>query len=165
VGRAGVRALVAAVATIFLAAASVGAHAAADPLTISGVWAHRGAARLDTAFVYLTLFVKHGEADRLLGATTPVAKSVDLVAPQRVRGRIRIAKVAAIDFTSEAPLVLQPRGPHFILRGLQSRLKPGQTFSITLRFAKAGSRDVTATTFKTALDQGMPQWPKGAKLE
>lgn len=84
------------------------------------------------------------QADRLIGASTPVARSVEIhrsfVDAQNV---MRMRAVEGIDLPPGAELHLRHGGEHHLmLIGLQQPLKDGDRFPMTLRFEKAGEREV-----------------------
>ena len=143
---------------------AAGASAAADPVSIDGVWARRST-RPHVLFVYLTISLGKGTNDLLVGASSPVSDKIDLLAPLPTRHGESLDPVLALELDSHAPTVLQPGAAHLILRGVKQKLKPGDTFPVTLRFANAGSRDVTVKLLDQPPDAGMPTVPKGVKLD
>ena len=62
--------------------------------------------------------------------------------------------VAALPMTAGNPVTLAPGGYHIMLMGLKQPLKQGDTFPITLSFAKAGQLTATVTVQKPGA--GMP---------
>jgi periplasmic copper chaperone A len=153
----------------FLAAAL--AFLAAEPaaadsrgVSVDGVWCRVSDSRAHTGFVYLTLTVRGEPTDTLVGASTPLASTAKMVGPVSVHGRPRFNTIEAIELDAHAPTVLQPQGPHFLLKGLRHKLLPGQSFVMTLIFAKAGRHDITVHVRQSAPADGMPKLPKGVKL-
>jgi copper(I)-binding protein len=144
----------------------IGSPAAAANIGISvdGVWCRVSPYRAHTAFVYMTLTVRGEPADTLIGATTPLANTTEMVAPTTRKRRERLESVAELALDAHAPTVLQPQGPHFILKGLHHKLEPGQSFIMTLNFAKTGKHDITVHVLKASPGDGMPELPKGVKL-
>ena len=142
--------------------------APANGATIDGVWATLSTAKPDTVNVYMTVWMPHGSTDQLLGVLTPVASSVEMVAPEsagsgKTTGRFQ--KIDEITIDGQEPLVFQPHGPHLILTGLRQHLKQGQSFLLLLDFAHSGMQAVTATMASANPARGMPQLPKGLKLD
>lgn len=81
--------------------------------------------------------------DRLLGASTPIAESVQLqkVAPAGVDLPARA--LDAIDLPGKAQVSLRHDQPlRLSLTGLRQPLREGDRFALTLRFARAGAREV-----------------------
>lgn len=84
------------------------------------------------------------QADRLVGASTPVAHNVEIhrsvIDAQNV---MRMRAIDGIDIPPKAELQLRHGGEHHLmLIGLRQPLKDGERFPMTLRFEKAGEREV-----------------------
>jgi copper(I)-binding protein len=143
---------------------ATGAIAATDPVSIDGAWA-RKSTRARVVFAYMTISLAKDARDVLIGASSPVAEKVEIL-DLMAKGRGEsLEPVLALDLDTHAPTVLQPGEAHLILRGVKQKLKPGDRFSLTLRFANAGSRDVTVKLVDLPPDAGMPAVPKGVKLD
>lgn len=56
----------------------------------------------------------------------------------------------AIQIPAGKPVSLNPSGLHVWLAGLNHPLKAGQSFPLTLKFEKAGERQVTVTIIEPA---------------
>jgi copper(I)-binding protein len=140
------------------------ASAATVGISADGVWCRISEYRAHTAFVYMTLIIRGEPTDKLVGASTPLANTTELVAPITHKRHDRLEKVTELELDAHAPTVLQPQGPHFILKGLHHRLQPGQSFIMTLEFARAGKHDITVHVLKASPGDGMPELPKGVKL-
>ncbi|HLZ65172.1 MAG TPA: copper chaperone PCu(A)C [Aliidongia sp.] len=140
------------------------AVAAGDPISIDGAWAHRST-RPHVLFVYMTISLGKGVDDLLVGASSPIADKIDLLAPLPKGRGTSLEPVLALELDQHVPTVLQPGEAHLILRGVKQKLKPGDLFPVTLRFANAGSRDTTVKLLELAPDAGMPTVPKGVKLD
>lgn len=131
---------------VALAAAPAAAHDfKLGPLRIDHPYATptpRGAAH---GAAYLRGIRNTGEQpDRLIGASTPVARSVEIhrsvVDAQSV---MRMRAVDGIDLPPKAEVRLRHGGEHHLmLIDLKQPLKDGDRFPITLRFQKAGEREV-----------------------
>lgn len=93
-----------------------------------------------TGAVYFTLTNRGKAADRLLGASTPRAKRVELHTMSMAGDVMRMREVSAIDVNPGQPVKMQPGASnHLMLVGLAAPLKAGDRFPMTLRFEKAGS--------------------------
>jgi copper(I)-binding protein len=84
------------------------------------------------------------QPDRLVGASTPAARTVEIhrsvVDAQNV---MRMRAIEGIDLPPKAELRLRHGGEHHLmLIGLKQPLKDGDRFPMTLRFEKAGEREV-----------------------
>ena len=116
---------------------------AAGPVRVENAWAraNAGAHAASGAFLAVTA---HGAADRLVGASSPVAGKVELH-ETRMEGTImRMLPVAGIDLMPGKKVELKPGGLHIMLLGIKAPLKAGETFPLTLRFAHAAPVTVQA---------------------
>jgi hypothetical protein len=81
-------------------------------------------------------------ADRLVAATAPVSKTVELHTMQMDGNVMRMRQVPAIDIPAGQTVELKPGGLHVMFIGLTQTLKDGATFPLKLRFEKAGEVEV-----------------------
>ncbi|HLY55698.1 MAG TPA: copper chaperone PCu(A)C [Stellaceae bacterium] len=140
--------------------------ALADPaVSIDGAWCQVSRVKPDTAVVYLTMTLEDEETDQLVGVETPVAGKVDILALQKDHGRSVMRKTASITLDAAAPTVFQPQDTHLVLTGITQKLAVGDTFPLTLEFSGAGKQDVTVMVVKQPPSAGMPDPPKGVKME
>ncbi len=96
-----------------------------------------------TGAVYLTLTNQGKAPERLIGASTPRAKRVELHTMSMTGDVMRMREVNSIDVNPGQPVKMQPGSSnHLMLIGLAAPLKAGDRFPMTLRFEKAGSADV-----------------------
>jgi copper(I)-binding protein len=94
--------------------------------------------------VYVTIVNHGGSADALVGATTDVAKAVELHETVQEGGVMKMRPVPRFEVPAGGRLEMKPGGPHVMLLGLTRDLKPGDTVSVTLTFEKAGRMSVEA---------------------
>jgi len=93
--------------------------------------------------VYLTL-MNHGAADdTLTGISTPVAERAELDRDVNQNGIAKMTPVTDFSIKANDGVTFKAGGLHIMLIGLNQNLKPGQTFPVTLTFAKAGPVDIT----------------------
>jgi copper(I)-binding protein len=83
-----------------------------------------------------------------VGATTPVADKVQFHSTTEENGVSRMREMRVIDLSPRARVKFDPGGMHIMLVGLKQPLKEGQTFQLTLTFAKAGKIDATVPIAK-----------------
>ncbi len=135
--RAGLAALVFA-----LLLALPGLAAAGSPdggLTVSQAWARASAGMTANGAVFLTI-ANHGTAaDRLVGVSSPVCDSAQLHTHLMTNGVMRMRPVDGIDVPAGGTVELKPGGLHVMLLGLKAPLTMGESFPLTLNFAKAGA--------------------------
>jgi copper(I)-binding protein len=94
---------------------------------------------------YLRAIRNTGEhADRLVGARTPVARTVEIHRSViDARSVMRMRAIDGIDVPPKAEVRLRHGGEHHLmLIDLTQALKDGDRFPMTLRFEKAGEREV-----------------------
>ena len=78
-----------------------------------------------------------GGGDRLVGAESPVAERIELHRHVHKDGVMTMRRVEAIDLPAGGEAALEPGGDHLMLFGLETGLKPGGSFPLTLFFEKA----------------------------
>ena len=86
--------------------------------------------------------IESGAADRLIGASAPVAEKADLMTFEGRMGAMRMLYVESIEIPANDPVSLDPAGLHVWLSGLDRPLREGETFPLSLRFQTAGERQV-----------------------
>ena len=130
--------------TALLAAMVLSAWAA--PIEVDQVWS-RAAMAGRTGVVYLTI-IATGATDTLLNVSSPVASAAELHLSYDDNGVMKMRSVASMIIAPGKPVVLRPGGYHIMLVGLVRALNPGDSFPVTLHFAKAGAVTVSASVQK-----------------
>lgn len=137
----------------FLAAAMVGlavhgspvGDAAAQPqgnLSFEAQWARPTPPSARTGAVYGVIRNNGSTADRLIGASSPVAERVEMH-ETAIEGDIaRMRPVASVPVPAASIVPIQPGRLHLMLVNLTTQLRRDQSFPITLRFASG--TEVTA---------------------
>lgn len=96
------------------------------------------------AEVYLTLRNSGAEQDRLIGASSPLASSVQLRAVVQLGSVRSVQPLKSIGVPAGGQQVLAPGHTHLLLMGLKRPLVAGEQVPLTLQFEKAGQRPVHA---------------------
>lgn len=126
--------------------AVMGSAAAADfavgDITIKDPWA-RATVGAGAGAAFLTINNAGSKADRLVSATSTVAKTTELHTHIKEGDVMRMRRIDAIDVPAKATTTLEPGGLHIMFLGLASPLAAGGSFPLTLRFAQAGEVSVT----------------------
>ena len=117
-------------------------------LEVKDGWMRETVGGSATAAVFMT--ISSPTADRLVAASTPVAKKTDLMTMEGGTDAMQMTYLKGIDIPASTPVSLNPRGLHVWLAGLNRPLKAGENFPLTLRFEKAGDRRVTVTVISPA---------------
>ena len=113
---------------------------------ITDAWARATPGGAQTAAAYVTLVSPAG--DRLTGVSTPAAQKAELHSMTMDGGVMKMRQVDAIDLPAGQAVTLKPGGYHIMLTGLAKPLQEGQSFPLTLTFAKAGPREISVTVQK-----------------
>jgi copper(I)-binding protein len=106
-------------------------------ITIGHPWARAAGANANGA-AFMTLRNAGQQPDRLLSATTPIARTVELHTHIRDGEVMRMRPVADIPLPAGQTVHLRPGGLHVMLIGLTEPLRQGATVPLTLRFERAG---------------------------
>ncbi|MFZ2003988.1 MAG: copper chaperone PCu(A)C [Stellaceae bacterium] len=125
---------------------SVAALAQGDGIKITDAWARATPGGAQTAAAYVT--IESSAGDRLTGVSTPVAQKADIHEMTMDGNVMKMRPVDGIDLPAGKPVTLKPGGYHIMLTSLAKPLQQGQSFPLTLDFAKAGPRQVTVNVEK-----------------
>ena len=120
----------------------------AAPIEVKDIWARDTVGSAANAAVFMT--IGSPTADRLVSASSPIAKKTDLMTMQGGNGAMAMTYVNGIDIPANRPVSLNPAGLHVWLADLKQPLEAGHSFPLTLRFEKAGERQVTVSVIKPA---------------
>ena len=123
-------------------------------LEVTDAWTRDSIGSTANAAVFMT--ISSGIADRLIGASTPVAKTTDLMTMAGGNGAMGMHYLKAIDIPAAAPVSLNAGGLHIWLADLNEPLKAGQTFPLVLEFENAGERRVIVSVVEPAAAAPMP---------
>ena len=133
----------------FLAAVVLVAGAAAaqtGSVEVKDAWARATPGKAETGAAYLTIETATG--DRLTGISTPVAGKAELHEMKTESGVMKMRALGEVDLPAGQAVVLKPGATHIMLLGLKHPLRPGESFPLTLDFAKSGKREVSVTVEK-----------------
>ena len=102
----------------------------------------RAAGQNGTGAGFLAIANRGAAADRLVGASSPIARVTEIHTHLREGDILRMRPVAAVDLPPGGTVTLQPGGFHLMLIGLKEPLVQGQSVPLTLRFERAGEVQV-----------------------
>lgn len=142
--------LSAAIAAVSAASAFAADLMAKDPYA----FASTPTAKAGAAYISV---MNHGDADRLLGVESGVAKRVEIHEHKDVDGVMKMREVeAGIEIPMHGDVVMGPGGYHVMLMGLNAPLVEGETIDVTLVFEKAGEMTVSVPIVDRAkhMEQG-----------
>lgn len=99
-----------------------------------------------SAAAYIGLDNAGKAGDKLVGASSPVAKSVEMHTMSLDNNVMRMREVKAIDLLPGTKIAMKPGdGYHLMLLGLKKELKAGEKFPLTLVFEKFGPLEVAVS--------------------
>ena len=132
----------------FAAGLVVASAALAQPaqLEVNNAWAGATPGKAENGVAFLT--IQSPTADRLVSASSPVAKKAELHSMSMQGMVMKMRPITGLDIPAGQPVTLKPGGEHIMLMGLDQPLHEGQSFPLTLDFEKAGPRTVTVTVEK-----------------
>ena len=105
-------------------------------------WARATPPGATVAAGYLEIRNNGKEADRLLSASTPAAKRVELHVTEHSNHIAKMRQLRAFEVPGRERLSLSPGGAHLMLVDIVQPLKKGERFPLTLRFERAGELEV-----------------------
>lgn len=124
--------------TALLAVVSCQAVPAGPQIVYRDVWGPTSPKSVANGAVYLVIENKGSEADRLIGASSPVAETVELHEHFNEDGVMKMRPMDGLDIPAKGTRMLKPGGYHIMLIGLLEPLEAGNTISVTLMFEKSG---------------------------
>ncbi|TPG51902.1 copper chaperone PCu(A)C [Roseomonas nepalensis] len=127
---------------------ALGSLALSSPLRAQGTgvvveqpWA-RAALQGGNGGAFLTLRNTGTAPDRLLSASSPLARTTEIHETVREGEVMRMRPVAAIEIPPGGSVTLRPGGAHVMMTGLSGPLRAGTTVPLTLTFERAGAVEV-----------------------
>lgn len=96
------------------------------------------AAAGELATVTAILVNRQNQPDRLLGASSPAAPTVQLHQTTNTDSTMTMRTIPGLDLPPGTPVALEAAGNHLMLMGLTTALKPETSLELVLTFEKAG---------------------------
>lgn len=97
-----------------------------------------------TGAAYLTIENNGKTTDKLVAASSPVAKTVEIHTMAMEGDVMKMREAGSIELKPAETVSMEPgAGYHLMLMGLRQPLKPGDKFPLTLTFEKAGKTEVS----------------------
>ncbi|MEO5917937.1 MAG: copper chaperone PCu(A)C [Candidatus Limnocylindrales bacterium] len=125
-----------------------GAATAAPPdatLGVTDAWVRPPVGPDRPAAGYVTITNPGGTADALVGASSPIAMSVEIhETTMDSSGMAGMHPIPRLEVAAGGTVKLEPGGYHMMLMGTGDKLKIGDTVEITLQFEHAGTVVVKA---------------------
>ncbi|MEK9672434.1 MAG: copper chaperone PCu(A)C [Rhodospirillaceae bacterium] len=114
-------------------------HEHGGPLDITGAWARATPGPVPNGAAYLTINNHRDATDRLLSAATPRAKRAEIHEHVMEGDIARMRRVDGLALGGHTHTAFKPGGYHVMLMGLNSPLKEGESFPLTLTFKNRGA--------------------------
>jgi copper(I)-binding protein len=114
-------------------------------ITVSHPWARATPGGVNVGGAYLEIKAAPGQGDRLVGARSAVAGSMEVHSHAIENGVAKMRKIDGLTIKGGQSVVLKPGGYHVMLLDLKQPLKEGDLVKFTLSFEKAGDIEVEAT--------------------
>ncbi len=131
------------IGALLLAACSPAAPTA-PAIEIRDAWARETAPGQTSGAAYFTIVNMGSEGDKLVSITTPAAPMAMIHGSSNSNGVMAMRMMADLPVPGSATVTLAPLGTHVMLTGLSAPLHAGDRLLLTLRFARAGARQVDA---------------------
>ena len=126
---------------------------AGGPIEIEGSWARATIGQVPNSAAYMEISNSGADADRLVAATTPNARKVELHEHVNQDGVMKMRPLEdGIEVPANGSVSLAPGGLHIMIMGLDEKLVAGKTIPITLTFERQGEMtlDVSIVEKKAA---------------
>jgi len=136
------------VVTITLSMTAVACSEDDDPgsgggsISVSDVWGWSSTP--DRGAVYFTVENTGGEADRITGAASDVAGTVQVHETTMVDGTAQMGEVDAVEVPAGGSVTFEPGGYHVMLMDISEPLEVGSSIDVTLTFEGFGDVPVSA---------------------
>ena len=115
-----------------------------EHLTISHPWSRATAPSQKVGAVFMKISTNGNIPDRLIGAESPDAETVQIHGHTMVNDVMRMRPVEGVDIPAEGQAILEPGGFHIMLVGLKAPLFEETVIPLTLEFEKAGKVEIEA---------------------
>lgn len=117
-------------------------------LVLHHAWSRATPGGAKSGAAYVEIENTGNEPDQLIGASSDVAAMTEVHQMSMDGGMMTMKPAGAVDIPAHGKVELKPHGLHVMLMGLKKPLAEGDTFVVTLTFAKAGSVDLQVVVGK-----------------
>ena len=126
---------------VFVTAVFAHTHEKGD-LQIRHPWARATPPGTSVGVGYFEIRNNGAQPDRLLSATSPAAKRVEMHLTEHAGEIAKMRQLRAFEVPARERLTLEPNGAHLMLVDVVQPLKKGERFPMKLRFEHAGEIDI-----------------------
>ncbi len=127
---------------LVLAAAMLAAAPAWAQVEVEGAWSRATAPGATVAAGYMVLHNRAASPDRLVSASSGLAARVETHVTKKEGEMLRMREVKGYAIPANGSLALRPGGAHLMLVGIKRPLREGEEVPLTLRFERAGEKQV-----------------------
>lgn len=111
-------------------------------LVLHHAWARATPAGAKTGAGYVKIENTGDTPDQLLSVSSDIAAMTEVHQMTMENDMMKMGAAGPIDIPAHGVVELKPHGLHIMLMGLKKPLTEGDTFPVTLTFAKAGKIDL-----------------------
>ncbi|HYC91497.1 MAG TPA: copper chaperone PCu(A)C [Thermoanaerobaculia bacterium] len=109
---------------------------------VENPWSRATAPGAKVAAGYMVLHNKAASQDRLVSASTPLARKVETHVTTRDGDIMRMREVKGYEIPANGRFELKPGGPHLMFVDVKKPFAEGDVVPVSLRFEKAGEKKV-----------------------
>ncbi len=136
-----------------IATTTLGGFAAAHEqklgaLILHHAWSRATPAGAKTGAAYVKIENTGDAADQLLSASSDIAAMTEVHQMSMENDMMKMGPAGPVDIPAHGVVELKPHGLHIMLMGLKKPLAEGDTFPVTLTFAKAGKVELQVVVGK-----------------
>lgn len=128
--------------TAFAASAALAHNHGKGDIQVHHPWSRATPPGAKVGVGYMEIRNRGKQPDRLVSASTPVAKRVEMHVTERDGEIAKMRQLKTFEIPGGERMLLAPDGAHLMLVDLVAPLKRGERFKITLRFERAGELEV-----------------------
>jgi len=107
-------------------------------IEIEDPWSRATSPGATLAAGYMTVRNTSEERDRLMSASSPLARKVETHVTLKDGNIMRMREVPGYDLPGRGRVELKPGGAHLMFIDIKQPFKPGEKIPVSLRFEKAG---------------------------
>lgn len=126
-----------------LAATIPTAHAELSTISVQDAWARATPPGIRVGGGYVTVVNTSKQADRLVGASSPLAEKTEIHVSETVGGMARMRWLEdGLEIPAGKEVILAPGGVHLMFMGLKQAIVKDEVVPVTLQFEQAGKIEV-----------------------
>ena len=130
------------IATTTLAGLSLAHEQKLGALILHHAWSRATPAGAKTGAAYVKIENTGDTPDQLLSVASDIAAKTEVHQMTMENDMMKMGPAGVIDIPPHGVVELKPHGLHIMMMGLKKPLTEGDTFPVTLTFAKAGKVDL-----------------------